>query len=62
MAHDIIAPAAGGASSLIGRALQHFSAVFRRRRACLNLERLDDRLLRDIGLSRADLDGLRRHW
>ena len=61
MAHDI-AQAAGGAPSLISRALQRFSAAIRRRRACLNLERLDDRLLRDIGLTRANLDSMRRDW
>jgi uncharacterized protein YjiS (DUF1127 family) len=34
----------------------------RRRRALAELSTLDDRLLRDIGLSRIDVDAMRRMW
>lgn len=34
----------------------------RRRRALAELSRLDEHLLRDIGLSRVDVDAMRRMW
>lgn len=34
----------------------------RRRNAIAQLSALDDRLLRDIGLSRLDIDDMRRMW
>jgi uncharacterized protein YjiS (DUF1127 family) len=36
------------------------SHIFDRRRTLRALEALDDRLLRDVGLTRSDLDTLRR--
>lgn len=36
--------------------------VVERRRAYAQLSRLDDHLLRDIGLSRADVEDMRRFW
>ncbi|MFN0195046.1 MAG: DUF1127 domain-containing protein [Aestuariivirga sp.] len=33
-----------------------------RRRTLNQLERLDDRSLRDVGLTRADIESLRNRW
>jgi|EndMetStandDraft_4_1072995.scaffolds.fasta_scaffold3438050_1 uncharacterized protein YjiS (DUF1127 family) len=33
-----------------------------RRRTLAKLDELDDRLLKDIGLTRFDIDAMRRHW
>ena len=35
---------------------------FRRSKAAAELSELDDRLLKDIGLSRFDVDAMRRMW
>jgi uncharacterized protein YjiS (DUF1127 family) len=37
------------------------SHIFARRRTLRALDELDDRLLRDVGLTRSDLETLRRH-
>jgi uncharacterized protein YjiS (DUF1127 family) len=42
-----------------GRTLSHFARRLVYRRTLSVLDQLDDRMLRDIGLTRADLDGLR---
>ncbi|MFO1122618.1 MAG: DUF1127 domain-containing protein [Hyphomicrobiales bacterium] len=36
--------------------------VVTKRRRLPTVESLDDRLLRDIGISRADIADMRRHW
>lgn len=47
------------------RLTRRFSTLLRpvqRRSAIATLTTLDDRLLRDIGLSRVDVDAMRRMW
>jgi uncharacterized protein YjiS (DUF1127 family) len=52
----------GGFATLV-RSIAPFLVHFRRRRRTLvSLEQLDDRLLRDVGLSRWDVTVMRRHW
>ena len=46
----------------ISRNLVTLFTPARRRRALAELSTLDDRLLRDIGLSRIDVDAMRRMW
>jgi uncharacterized protein YjiS (DUF1127 family) len=53
-----IAARAAGLAWVIGRALV---GVITKRRRLPTVETLDDRLLRDIGLSRADIADMRRH-
>ena len=37
-------------------------SIFTHRRKMHGVESLDDRLLRDIGINRADIEAMRRHW
>jgi uncharacterized protein YjiS (DUF1127 family) len=53
---------AGRNGSPLGLAFRGLAHRLVRDRALLKLHHLDDRLLRDIGLARADLETLRRHW
>jgi uncharacterized protein YjiS (DUF1127 family) len=54
-----IAARAAGLVLVIGRALV---GVITKRRRLPTVETLDERLLRDIGLTRADIADMRRHW
>lgn len=47
---------------LIASSSRHLLGGFRRRRVYATLEKLDDRMLRDVGLSRWDVVQMRRHW
>lgn len=49
-------------SRRLTRGLAALLAPSRRRRALAEISELDDRLLRDIGLSRIDVDAMRRMW
>jgi len=51
-----------GAIILLSTALGTLTGALRRRRRLVRLEQLDDRMLRDIGLTRWDIDSMRRHW
>jgi uncharacterized protein YjiS (DUF1127 family) len=53
---------AGRDANPIGLALRALARRRARRRALLELRHLDDHLLRDIGLTRADLEIMRRQW
>ena len=53
---------AGRNGGPLGLALSGLARRLVRDRALLKLHRLDDRLLRDIGLTRADLETMRHHW
>jgi len=44
------------------RGIASLLAPARRRRALAEISELDDHLLRDIGLSRIDVDAMRRMW
>ena len=49
----------------LGRILLGFGAVmtpFRRTKAAAELSHLDDRMLKDIGLTRCDVEAMRRTW
>lgn len=39
-----------------------FTLLFRRRKTLAMLEELDERLLKDIGLTRCQIRDMRRHW
>jgi uncharacterized protein YjiS (DUF1127 family) len=54
-----IAARAAGLVLVIGRALV---GVITKRRRLPTVETLDERLLRDIGLTRADIADMRRNW
>ncbi|MFO1130614.1 MAG: DUF1127 domain-containing protein [Hyphomicrobiales bacterium] len=49
-------------TSRLGRGLASLLHPVRRSRAIAELSALDERLLRDIGLSRLDVDDMRRMW
>lgn len=52
-------------ASVIHRTLLGFGAMltpYRRSKAAATLSQLDDRMLRDIGLTRFDVDAMRRMW
>lgn len=44
------------------RGLSNLLRPVKRRKAIAELAVLDDRMLRDIGLSRVDVDAMRRIW
>lgn len=46
----------------LSRNLSSLIRPMRRRRAMADLAVLDDRLLRDIGLTRIDVEAMRRMW
>lgn len=46
----------------LARSLDVLTRPLRRRRALARLRDLDDHLLKDIGLSRIDMDDMRRMW
>jgi hypothetical protein len=37
-------------------------SIFTHRQKLHGVDSLDDRLLRDIGITRADIEAMRRHW
>ena len=49
-------------STRLSRSLTAFTLQLHRRAAVAELATLDDRLLRDIGLTRIDVDAMRRMW
>ncbi|MCB9959297.1 MAG: DUF1127 domain-containing protein [Rhodospirillaceae bacterium] len=56
------APAVLAGTGLLTRLVDRMFAWQERRRAVRSLSQMDDRLLKDMGLSRADVDSLRRGW
>jgi len=56
-----LADATAGAVETLMRAADAFDRRAERRRELTALERLDDHLLRDLGLSRGDVDMMIRH-
>ena len=46
----------------LARSLSVLFGPVRRRSAVAELSSLDERMLRDIGLSRVDVDAMRRMW
>jgi uncharacterized protein YjiS (DUF1127 family) len=49
-------------TSLFTAFLRALFGQSRRRRSLAELDGLDDNLLKDVGLSRLDIDMMRRHW
>jgi uncharacterized protein YjiS (DUF1127 family) len=49
-------------SARLSRSLSTLVRPARRRAAVAQLSQLDDRLLRDIGLTRVDVEAMRRMW
>lgn len=49
-------------TALVALGLGSFTRPLRRRQAAKHLSQLDDRLLKDIGLSRIDVEAMRRMW
>lgn len=49
-------------SARLSRSLASMMRPMRRREAMAELSVLDERLLRDIGLSRIDVEAMRRMW
>ena len=49
-------------STRLARSLSTLVRPVRRRAAAAQLATLDERLLRDIGLSRIDVEAMRRAW
>ena len=49
-------------SARLATSLESLTRPLRRRRAYAQLAVLDDRMLTDIGLSRIDVDSMRRMW
>lgn len=50
------------ALSRIAHGFRTITAPFRRARTAADLSQLDDRLLKDVGLTRFDVDLMRRMW
>jgi uncharacterized protein YjiS (DUF1127 family) len=50
------------ALSRIARGIFQIATPFRRSRAVADLRELDDRMLKDVGLTRFDVDLMRRLW
>ncbi len=62
---SLAAPYASARSSALDRAVLGLGSLitpFRRRKALNDLLELDDRMLRDIGLTRFDVQTMRRVW
>lgn len=51
-----------GATSFFAATFGAIILRFSRQRTLKRLDELDDRLLRDIGLTRGDITEMRRHW
>ncbi len=51
---------AGGRFALVTRVISALSSELEARRAAREVSELDDRMLRDIGISRSDIEGLVR--
>ena len=49
-------------SARLARSLSTLTRPLRQRQAHAQLKDLDDRLLKDIGLNRLDVDAMRRLW